>query len=878
MSMVGEGFSVLPAEQRTLLLRMNEVTGPIPPGTVDQAVAALAAERGDALAALGPGHRRTRAALLAAADGVAAALGRQAVRAGDRVALCVEPGADQLTGLLGILRAGAVPVPVDPGRPQLSRWRQLDRGGISACVSQSWLLDRLSWPEGTATTALDRVPAAAPADPPPRDQRDPAVVLPDGDAGAAMSHRELLNMTADLGDRFGLGPDDRILALTPIASGPGIRESCLGLLTGAALVFGEDIDLREPTAWLDLLARERITVWNSTPTLLELLLTQVERRGERLPEPLRLVLLGGELLTGALLGRLRQLSGPELVVANLSAAEEHGAWVACCQLSDAEAEMAAAPIGGPLRNQRLHVLADNGGICPLWVTGQVHYGGLAADCARHRSATATDRWPAHPESGERLLPTASFGRVLPTGTVETVGHASAQLLVHGRRLHLHDTEVALASTDGVRAAAVVTVAGESALGFVRLAPGTSRTGQDLLDHLRRKVSPYLLPSRIEILDAFPLTPDGRVDRDRLATIGETTPAPVADRPPVAADDRALLASATEIACRVLALDEIDPETNLIDLGATSVELVRLATVIEEELGIDVAVEELLRFPSIAVLVGPHLTTDAAPSAREPDAEPSADEADEGELLVDLVARQAFKDTHRGIRQEYDEVAGTALGGAADPRITGRRSHRRFAPAPVAFAALAALLGAVRRSQYEGEAKYWYPSAGSAYPLGVYVDVAPGRVTDLDAGTYYLHPARAELVPVHTGHRVPATAHAEINQPALHQSAFVLYLIARMDAITPLYGELAWDFSVFEAGAMTQLLMMVAADTGLGLCPIGTLDPDALRAPLRLRPHDRFVHALLGGTPDVSADRPGRRRTPDPVDRPGRTARQEGPRT
>ncbi|GAA0416108.1 AMP-binding protein [Streptomyces luteireticuli] len=848
MSMAGESFSVLPAEQRTLLLRMNEVTGRIPPGTLDGTVAALAAEHGDALAVQGPRHRHTRAELLAAADAVAAALGRQAVRAGDRVALCVEPGADQVTGLLGILRAGAVPVPVDPGRPQVSRWRQLDRGRISACVSQSWLLDRLSWPDGTATTAVDRVPAAAPAEPPSRDQRDTAVVLPDDDGTGAVteiSHRELLNMTADLGDRFGIGPDDRITALAPIASGQGIRESCLGLLTGAALVFGEDIDLREPAAWADLLARERISVWNSTPTLLELLLTELERRGERLPGPLRLVLLSGEPLTGALLGRLRRLSGPELAVAHLSAAEEHGAWTACCDLSARETDMASAPVGGPMRNQRLHVLAENGGICPLWVTGQVHYGGLAADCAQHRSVTGADRWAVHPESGEPLLRTAWFGRVLPSGTVEAVGHASAQLLVHGRRLHVYDTEVALAAMDGVRAAAVVTVADDSALGFVRLAPGTNRTGPELLDQLRRKVSPYLLPSRIEILDAFPLTPDGTVDRARLAAAGGPAPEPVAARRPVAAHDRSLLASATRIACRVLGVDGIDPEMNLIDLGATSVELVRLATVIEEELGIAVAVEELLRFPSIAVMVGPHLATDTEPPAAE------------GEPLVGLVERQMFKDTHHGIRQEYDEVTGIALGGAADPRIPGRRSHRRFAPAPVAFADLATLLGAVRRTRHAGEDKYWYPSAGSAYPLGLYADIAPDRVTDLAAGTYYVHPGRAEIVPVRTGHGVPAAAHAEINRAALHQSAFVLYLISRMDAITPLYGELAREFAVFEAGAMTQLLMTVAAETGLGLCPIGTVDAEALREPLRLRPDDRFVHALLGGIPDITGDRPGR---------------------
>ncbi|MEK8169679.1 SagB/ThcOx family dehydrogenase [Streptomyces sp. M19] len=159
-----------------------------------------------------------------------------------------------------------------------------------------------------------------------------------------------------------------------------------------------------------------------------------------------------------------------------------------------------------------------------------------------------------------------------------------------------------------------------------------------------------------------------------------------------------------------------------------------------------------------------------------------------------------------------------------------------------------------------------PSAGGAYPLGVYADIAPGRVADLDAGTYYLHPGRAEIVPVRTGRGVPAAAHAEINRAALRQSAFVLYLISRMDAITPLYPELAWDFSVFEAGAMTQLLMTVAAETGLGLCPIGTLDTDAARTaaaaperPVRARPARR---------------RPGHHRRPGGERPPG--PRRRGP--
>jgi nonribosomal peptide synthetase protein BlmIII len=198
----------------------------------------------------------------------------------------------------------------------------------------------------------------------------------------------------------------------------------------------------------------------------------------------------------------------------------------------------------------------------------------------------------------------------------------------------------------------------------------------------------------------------------------------------------------------------------------------------------------------------------------------------------------------------------------------RRSERHFSSASVVFADLAALLGALRTTDLGGETKYWYPSAGGAYPLGAYLDVAPGRVRDLDAGTYYVHPVRAELVPVTPGSGIPAGAHADINRAALAESAFAIYLISRLDAITPLYGELAWDFSVFEAGAMTHLLMSVAAEVGLGLCPVGTLDSAELTGPLRLHPNDRFVHALLGGIPEQRTDRNGIGRIPDLSDRLG----------
>ncbi|SES27030.1 nonribosomal peptide synthetase protein BlmIII [Lentzea xinjiangensis] len=865
MSMADQGLSLLPVEQRELLRGMNELTGDIPQGTVADAVAALAAGQGTGIAALEPARELTRTELLAAADRLAAALLDRQVAVGERVALCVEPGIDQVVGLLGVFRAGALALLVDPAAGHAARWEMTDQADVSVVVTQTRLLDRLRWPEGLGVLAVDDVPEArTPFAPPDRtDGHDAACVA--GEAGTVLRHRDLLNLAADLADRFAVGPADRMTALTPVTSGRGVQETALGLLTGAALVFGEDVDLRDPTSWPDLVTRQRVTVWHSTPTVLDLLVTELERRGEGLPDHLRLVLLSGERLPTALVRRLRDVAHAEITVANLSAAEPHGPWVACHELTGEPPETPTVPIGRPMRNQRLHVLAENGSVCPAWVTGLVHCGGLVAEPLDG----GDDSGVTHPETGERLLRTARYGRVLPDGVVEVVGDESAQLLVHGRRLHVHDTEVALAALPEALAAAVVTTGeGTESLGFVRLRPGVSTTEVELLGQLRRKVSPYLLPGRIDVVDRFPLTPDGCVDRQALAAVhSQAAAAPeTAKTTPASGTDAGLLAAATAIACRVLGVSDIEPDMNLLDLGATSVELVRLATLAEDELGIEVAVEDLLRFPSIAVLIGPHLARSTG--SGQPEQAPPSSSATAGDLLIGLVERQVFKDKRTGVRHEHDRTAGISLGGSADARVRTRRSERHFSSAPVVFADLAALLGALRTTDLGGETKYWYPSAGGAYPLGAYLDVAPGRVRDLDAGTYYVHPDRAELVPVSPGIGIPAAAHADINRAVLEESAFAIYLISRMDAITPLYGELAWEFSVFEAGAMTQLLMSVAAEVGLGLCPVGTLNPAELDGPLRLHPDDRFAHALLGGMPVRQGDRNGTRRIPDPGDRLG----------
>ncbi|HEX9669309.1 MAG TPA: amino acid adenylation domain-containing protein [Thermoanaerobaculia bacterium] len=204
------------------------------------------------------------------------------------------------------------------------------------------------------------------------------------------------------------------------------------------------------------------------------------------------------------------------------------------------------------------------------------------------------------------------------------------------------------------------------------------------------------------------------------------------------------------------------------------------------------------------------------------------------------------------RRRDDGRGAVALPGGAWPERVGpggaeeRRSRRRFAPRTVPLEIVGELLGALSqvRSPDEPLPRYRYASAGSLYPVQVYLHVPAGRVEGLEAGAYYHDPAAHRLVLLTPDAELPARPR---DPPGFTHVAFRLYLVARLDAVSPVYGEeLGRHFSALEAGLITQLLEMTAPGLGLGLCQIGEIDFPPLRPAFRLADNDRLVHSLVGG--------------------------------
>jgi SagB-type dehydrogenase family enzyme len=373
----------------------------------------------------------------------------------------------------------------------------------------------------------------------------------------------------------------------------------------------------------------------------------------------------------------------------------------------------------------------------------------------------------------------------------------------------------------------------------------------------------MLPSTIALVDALPLSANGKVDRgalrapDRLGG-GITVGIDVAPR-----ESTERLAA---IVRRILSLDRIALDASFLDLGASSVDMVRIANLVERDLGFRPRVDALYREPTVNALARgyeEHLARlRAGPAGAAASGARPVDAVSAPAILRDPLERAAFKERQPGLRLDIPadrpavRLARSAGEGGPYPYYE-RRSHRRFAAEQVPRHRLGGLMDSLRQRRETGTSRYAYPSAGGLYPLQTYLHAKAGRVEGMEAGLYYYDPIGHRLALLTPDPGIDRSIHEPlINAPVFDEAAFSIFLVARLAAIAPLYGEYARDFCLIEAGAMLQLLMLTAPAHGLGLCPIGRLDFERIRPAFRLEESHFLAHSLLGGLPEPGLIGPG----------------------
>ncbi|WP_437762183.1 amino acid adenylation domain-containing protein [Sorangium sp. So ce281] len=447
------------------------------------------------------------------------------------VAVVMEPGWQQVVGVLGVLKSGAAYLPIDPEVPAERLAYLLDNAKVSLALTTSHLAEGLAWPANVRRLVLSREALAGQPETalaPVQKVNDLAYVIYTSGStgqpkGVMIDHQGAVGTIVDINRRFQVEPNDRILALASLSFDLSVYDVFGLLAAGGTIVVPAAEESRNPAHWVSLMRSHRVTMWNSVPALMEMLVDYLARYTDRLPESLRLVLMSGDWIPVRLPDRIRAIAQPDVQVISLGGATEASIWSILYPIGAVEPEWTSIPYGKPMVNQRFHVLNEVMDPCPVWVPGQLYIAGdgLAKGYWQDAEKTAAS-FITHPTTGERLYRTGDLGRYLPDGNIEFLGREDLQVKVLGHRIELGEIEAALQEHPKVNAVAVVAVGdtSETRRLVAYVVPGESEpTPEELSALAHEKLPNYMVPAQYLFLGALPLSPTGKVDRKALATRG-----------------------------------------------------------------------------------------------------------------------------------------------------------------------------------------------------------------------------------------------------------------------------------------------------------------------------------------------------------------------
>jgi amino acid adenylation domain-containing protein len=536
-------------------------------------------------------------------------LWHQGVQPGHVVAIAVERSPALVVSLLAVMKCGATYVPLDPSYPAERLGFMLTDSGAK------FLLSSAAVALATTATVLSVQEALESAR--HHSDQEPTLVVGSHELlyvlytsgstgkpkGVQVSHRNAVNFLWSMRQAPGIGPDDRLLAITTISFDIAGLELFLPLVSGAAVVLADAFAAKDGAELLRLVADERITLLQATPSSWRMMLDA----GWQQPLPLT-ALSGGEALSRELAGRLLARTK---AVWNMYGPTETTIWSTIKQVTQVEEEIS---VGRPIANTQVYVLDEHGRPAGVGVVGELCIGG--AGVARgylNRPGHMAEKFVANAfaeEAGALLYRTGDLGRLLPSGELQCLGRLDQQVKIRGYRIEPSEIEHALVALAEVREAVVVAHPPQGgAARLVAYVVPAAHLGKQLgKEHISRwqqalaaELPAYMVPAEVVILAALPLTLNGKIDRQALPQPGalrSLRPAaePVPSRPRTAMEK--LVATAWQ---ECLGVEQVGIFDDFFHLGGHSLVAVRVMARLAEKTGRRVPLATLFEHPTVEKL-------------------------------------------------------------------------------------------------------------------------------------------------------------------------------------------------------------------------------------------------------------------------------------
>lgn len=502
------------------------------------------------------------------------------------VGVAMERSLEMLVALLGILKAGGAYVPLDPSLPEdrlaymvedsrmflLVTHRDVDktlsvRPGLIVCLDSDWGEIRKQSADGL--THLKASP-----------QNLAYVLYTSGSTGrpkgVEIQHSALVNFILSMQREPGFTASDVLLAVSSVSFDIAGLDLYLPLASGGKVVIASREDARDPVRLIKRMNQSRANVMQATPATWQALIDAGWQGSPKLR-----VLCGGDSLSRPL---AKELLGRCGELWNMYGPTETTIWSAIHRLTSADGPIAC---GRPIANTGLFVLDRHGHPVPKGVVGELYIGGsgLARGYWRRPELTQ-ERFLESPfEPNARLYRTGDMSRWLPDGSLECLGRIDNQVKIRGFRIELGEIEAVLIHHKAVRQCVVVareqTPNDKILVAYVEGKPGSVPEINDLRAHLKRALPDYMLPSTIVVMDRFPLTPNGKIDRKALPRpAGRHTEVQRGLVPPRDPLEHAL----AKIWAKILRVKQVGLNDNFFELGGHSLAAVRMLSEVQKLTG------------------------------------------------------------------------------------------------------------------------------------------------------------------------------------------------------------------------------------------------------------------------------------------------------
>ncbi|WP_228561116.1 amino acid adenylation domain-containing protein, partial [Catenulispora pinisilvae] len=589
-----------------LLVDNNDTAHAVPDATLVGLFEEQVRRSPDAVAVLWGDERVSYAELNVRANRLARALVARGAGPESLVAVALERSVELVVALLAILKSGAAYLPVDPDYPADRIGFMLADASPVCVITTSDVVSAL--PQTTDLLVADdpqfavEVSAYAGADlGVALGSECPAyVIFTSGSTGrpkgVVVSHAGIVNRLLWMQDRFGLDVSDRVLQKTPSGFDVSVWEFFWPLLVGAGLVVARPGGHRDPAYVAGLIVSAGVTTVHFVPSMLAAFVAEPSAAD---CVGLRRVVCSGEALPAEVVQRfftvldgvgLFNLYGPTEASVDVS-------WWECVP------DAVSVPIGRPVWNTQLYVLDSALSPVPAGVAGELYLAGVQlARGYLGRSGLTSERFVADPfgPAGSRMYRTGDLARWSVDGVVEYLGRTDDQVKLRGFRIELGEIEAALAGHDAVSRVAVL--AREDRPGDKRLvaylvpADGSAALDAEALrEHLGAALPDYMIPSAFVVLDALPLTANGKLDRRAL-------PAPEFDSDPAGRKPRTVQEQQLcDLFAEVLGLESVSIDDNFFALGGHSLLATRLVSRVRSALGVELGLRTLFEAPTVAGL-------------------------------------------------------------------------------------------------------------------------------------------------------------------------------------------------------------------------------------------------------------------------------------